>query len=346
MRGEVDAEARAHDEVDHRHRVQVDVPPRHVAKYPDTRRRDADGDEQTARERRHEDERDGEHGGRGGEQVLPGVWPHGDVLVVEDERRMEHRHVEADVVVGDLSRCQHQMRLLYRRVDVLREHEEPRLLHAAGVALHVHVVLVRFVGEQKPVELRRELVRSEIRVARERPEVARPRYRHVRAVEAVGRLECVYELVDPLPVIGPPQVHLGPDDDVDGRSVLPEVLDLERVELVDVRSVARQFVEGEALVDVEAPPHGARQVEGVDCGEAQLEGARRHEAAERVAEEGHDAEVARVLHLLHLRVRVAARAEETEQQAVFGCNTTEGDMVFTFVHSRTRTYARALCFML
>ena len=107
MRGEVDAEPCAHDEVDHRYRVEVDAPPRHVAKYPDTCRRNADGDEQTAREWWHEDERDDKHGGRGGEQVLSGVWPHGDVLVVEDERRVEHRHVQIDVIVGDLSRCQH-----------------------------------------------------------------------------------------------------------------------------------------------------------------------------------------------------------------------------------------------
>ena len=206
------------------------------------------------------------------------------------------------------------------------------------------------MGGQKPVQFRWEVLRSEIRVARERPEVARPRYRHFRAVEAVGRFECIYELVDPFPVLGPPQVHLGPDDDVDGRTVLPEVLDLERVELVDVRSVACQFVEGETLVDVEAPPHGAREIEGVDCGEAQLEGARRHEAAERVPEEGHDAEVARVLHLLHLRVRVAARAEETEQQAVFGCNTWDGDVIFcsftrAHAHAQARARTRALWLM-
>ena len=152
VRREVDAESGAHDDVDHGHGVEVNAPPGHVAYHADTGRHDAQRDEQTAGEWRHEHEGDGKHGGRCDEQVLARVRPHGDVLVVEDERRVEHRHVQVDVVVGDPTRRQHQVRFPLRRVDVLGEHEEPRLFDSARGSVDVDVVHVLLVSLQKCVQ--------------------------------------------------------------------------------------------------------------------------------------------------------------------------------------------------
>ena len=109
---------------------------------------------------------------------------------------------------------------------------------------------------------------------------------------------------------------------------MTEVLDFERIEFVDVGPVTGQLVEGESLVDVETPPDGDTDVRGIHDGETQLEGARRHEAAERVTEERHHPQLSRVTALLRLDVRVTAGAEEAEERSVFTCNTSNGRRCF------------------
>ena len=242
VRGEVDAEAGAHDEVDHGHGVEVDTPPRHVADDADARRHDARRHQQTARERRHQQQRDDEHGGRRCHHVLACVRPHCDVLVVEDERRVEHGHVQVDVVVGDATRRLHQLRLLLRRIHVFGEHEEARLLHLSRISINVYIIGVFSVTDQERVQLGGEVSLHQMFRPKERPKVARPRDSHIVAMETIGRLERVDESVDHLAFALVPQFQLGADDDVYCGAVLPEILDLKRVEVIDVWSVACQLV--------------------------------------------------------------------------------------------------------
>ena len=85
VRREVDAEANAHDDVDHRDAVQVDPPPGHESYDPYADGRDAQGDEDGARERRNQQQRDEEHGGRRQSQVAQGGRRDNCVYVIEDE---------------------------------------------------------------------------------------------------------------------------------------------------------------------------------------------------------------------------------------------------------------------
>jgi len=101
--GEVDAEADAHEQEHHGDAVQVDAPPRHVARDARAHGRDAERHPEGAHRMWDEQQRDDEDGGRGDAEVEDGARHDEQELVGEDEGRVEDGHGKVRRLVGDLT---------------------------------------------------------------------------------------------------------------------------------------------------------------------------------------------------------------------------------------------------
>ena len=103
MGGEVDAEADAHQQEHHGDAVEVDAPPRHVARHARAHGGDAERYPEGAHWVWNEQQSDDEDGGGGDTEVEDGARHDEEELVGEDEGRVEDRHVELRRLVGDLT---------------------------------------------------------------------------------------------------------------------------------------------------------------------------------------------------------------------------------------------------
>jgi len=101
--GEINTEADAHEQEDHSDAVQVDAPPRHVARHARAHGGDAERYPEGAHRMWNEQQRDDENGGGGDAEVEDGARDDEEELVGEDERRVEDGHVELRRLVGDLT---------------------------------------------------------------------------------------------------------------------------------------------------------------------------------------------------------------------------------------------------
>ena len=146
----VDAEPDAHDDVDHRDAVQVDVPPGHEANDAGADGRDAEGDRDAASQRRNEQHRYDEHGGRRQSEVPDRGRHHDGVLVVEYEERMEDCHmVGVARILGYLARSLHHRRLANCRGDVLGCHVKSRRDHWGVFTVPLDVERVLAIRETR-----------------------------------------------------------------------------------------------------------------------------------------------------------------------------------------------------
>lgn len=123
MRREVDAEADAHDEIDHGDTVEIDVPQRHVTGHPELDRHDAEGDPQAAEHVGDEDEADQHHDERTEDHALDAGRPDQLELVEEHEVRMEHARVQRRRV-ADAAQLFHHVLFLIGAAHVHRLYQE------------------------------------------------------------------------------------------------------------------------------------------------------------------------------------------------------------------------------
>lgn len=93
VRGEVHREPDAHDQVDHRYRVQVDVPQGHVAHHAQLDGHDREGHPQRAQHVRYEQERDQHHRRASDQHGLDGRRSHQFELIANTQKKkITHTH--------------------------------------------------------------------------------------------------------------------------------------------------------------------------------------------------------------------------------------------------------------